>query len=54
MKLLYFYIHDDILIVVYLAVRIHRQIAYDEGHHFPIAKDITLQEFYMEDLMTAC
>lgn len=38
----------------YLAVRTLHQIALDEGEHFPIAREKTLTDFYMDDLMTGC
>ncbi|KAJ0182865.1 hypothetical protein K1T71_002234 [Dendrolimus kikuchii] len=36
----------------FLAIRTLHQIAHDEGDRFPIAREITLSDFYMDDLMT--
>ncbi|XP_022836989.1 uncharacterized protein LOC111364374, partial [Spodoptera litura] len=36
----------------YQAVRTLHQIAYDEKDNYPLAADITLNSFYMDDLMT--
>ncbi|KAJ0176435.1 hypothetical protein K1T71_007614 [Dendrolimus kikuchii] len=38
----------------FLAIRTLHQIAHDEGDRFPIAREITLSDFYMDDLMTGC
>lgn len=36
----------------YLAVRTLVQLAQDDGHLYPIAKEVLLRDFYMDDLMT--
>ncbi|KAL0858718.1 hypothetical protein ABMA27_011195 [Loxostege sticticalis] len=38
----------------YLAVRTLQQVAHDEGDKYPEAKERTLRDFYMDDLMTGC
>ncbi|XP_013185504.2 uncharacterized protein LOC106131061 [Amyelois transitella] len=38
----------------YLAIRSLRQVAYDEGVHFPIAAKKVLSDFYVDDLMSGC
>lgn len=38
----------------YLAVRTLQQLAYDEGEKYPLAKIRTLNDFYMDDMMTGC
>ncbi|KAL0870589.1 hypothetical protein ABMA27_005551 [Loxostege sticticalis] len=38
----------------YLAVRTLQQVAYVEGDKYPEAKEQTLRDFYMDDLMTGC
>ncbi|XP_046976515.1 uncharacterized protein LOC124542631 [Vanessa cardui] len=38
----------------YQAVRTLHQVAFDEGGNYPLAKDIVLNCFYMDDLMTGC
>lgn len=38
----------------YLAVKSLQQLAKDEQTKWPLAADITLRDFYMDDLMTGC
>ena len=36
----------------FLAVRTMIQLARDEGHHFPLANQVLLRDFYMDDLLS--
>lgn len=36
----------------YLAVRTIFQLARDEGDNFPLARDVLLRDFYMDDLIS--
>lgn len=37
-----------------LATKALQQLAHDEAHRFPMASQVTLNDFYVDDIMTGC
>jgi hypothetical protein len=38
----------------FTATRTLKQLALDEGNHYPLAKEVIIRDFYLDDLMSGC